>query len=183
MGDLIVRPATSADAEALAGLIDGFAKGHPAERHVRSVEAMRNAFWGDRAVVHAVLAERGEVAAGFGMWRRSYDVFWSMHGGEAVGLYVIPSLRGLGVAACIIAAMCASIREQGGRFLQAAYEPELAAFYERVGVGRPERACHISAGAFQQMAALAGKPVREIIRAMPDRALNYAPGLVPAEAD
>jgi GNAT superfamily N-acetyltransferase len=114
-------------------------------------------------------------AIGFGAWRKTYDVFWSMYGGEGIGLYVIPSHRGFGTAVCIIAAICAEIREEGGHFLQTSYAPELAPLYERVGVGRPERACHVSALAFDTLAAAAGRSAREIIRALPDKTLNFVP--------
>jgi hypothetical protein len=60
-------------------------------------------------------------------------------------------------------------------FLQTSYDAGLWSLYERVGVGRPERACHVSALAFDRLAALAGKSAREIVRALPDKSLNYIP--------
>ncbi len=50
MSDLIVRRATADDIPALARLIDGFAKGHPAEGHIRSVEMLRDAFFGSQPI-------------------------------------------------------------------------------------------------------------------------------------
>ncbi len=175
MRDLIVRPATANDIPALAVLIDGFAKGHPAERHSRSAERMREAFFGKQAVAQVLVAERQAAPIGFGAWRKTYDVFWSMYGGDGIGLYVTPSNRGLGVALCIIAAICAEIQGQGGHFLQTSYDPALADLYERVGVGRLERACHVSALAFETLAGAAGGSAREIVRRLPDKALNYEP--------
>ena len=173
MRDLIVRRATANDVPALSALIDGFAKGHPAEHYARSAERMREAFFGDQAVAQVLLAERLGTPIGFGAWRKTYDVFWSMYGGDGIGLYVRPSKRGSGVALCIIAAICAEIRAQGGRFLQTSYDPDLAGLYERVGVGRAERACHVSALAFETLAGAAGGSAREIIRALPDKKLNH----------
>jgi GNAT superfamily N-acetyltransferase len=175
MQDLIVRRATANDIPALALLIDGFAKGHPAEHHSRSAERMREAFFGKQAVAQVLLAERHGTPIGFGAWRKTYDVFWSMYGGDGIGLYVTPSNRGLGVALCIIAALCAEIRSQGGHYLQTSYDPALAGLYERVGVGRPERACHVSALAFETLAGAAGRSAREILRRLPDKTLNYVP--------
>jgi hypothetical protein len=175
MRDLIVRRATPNDVPALSSLIDGFAKGHPAEHHPRSAESLREAFFGDQPVGQILVAERQAMPVGFGAWRKTYDVFWSMYGGGGLGLYVTPPSRGSGVALCIIAAICAEIRAQGGRFLQTSYEPALAGLYERVGIGRPERACHVSALAFETLAGAAGGSAREIIRALPDKALNYVP--------
>jgi hypothetical protein len=176
MRDLIVRRATPNDVTALAGFIDGFAKGHPAEQHLRSIERMREAFFGDHAVAHVLLAEKQGTPVGFGVWRKSYDVFWSLYGGDGIGLYVTPPKRSSGVALCIIAAMCAEIQAQGGHYLQTSYDPALAGLYERVGVGRAERACHVSALAFETLAGAAGGSAREILRALPDKALNYVPG-------
>src|SRR4051812_8806600 len=121
MGELIVRCAEHVDLPGLATLIDGFAKGHPAEHRERSSDAMRDAFLGTHAVAYALVAERNSTLIGFIAWRRTYDMFWSFYGGEAIGLYVIPSHRGSGVALCLIAAMCADIRKKGGQFLQASY--------------------------------------------------------------
>ncbi|HEV3196453.1 MAG TPA: GNAT family N-acetyltransferase [Bryobacteraceae bacterium] len=175
MSDLIVRRAEVDDVPVLAVLIDAFAKGHPAERHVRSTERLRDVFFGNQAMAHGLLAEKNGTAVGFGAWRKAYDFFWSMYGGEALGLYVAPSHRGLGVAACIVAAMCAEIRRDGGHFLQTSYDADLAHLYERVGVGRSERACHVSALAFERLAAAAGRSAREVARALPDKSLNYVP--------
>jgi len=175
MNDLIVRRATTHDVAVLAALIDEFAKGHPAEGHVRSVDRLRDAFFGNQPMAHVLLAEKNATVVGFGVWRKAFDLFWSMYGGDGLGLYVIPSHRGRGVAVCIVAAMCAEIRGQGGHFLQTSYDAIYGSLYERVGVGRPERACHVSALAFDRLAALAGKSAREIVRALPDKTLNYIP--------
>jgi hypothetical protein len=175
MSDLIVRRATADDVPVLAALIDGFAKGHPAEGHVRSVGTLRDALFGCQPIAHVLLAQRGATAIGFGAWRKAYDLFWSMYGGDGLGLYVIPAQRGFGVGLCIVAAICADIREHGGQFLQASYDSELSPLYERVAVGRPERACHVSALSFERLAAVAGRSARDIIRALPEKNLNYAP--------
>ena len=175
MRDLIVRRATPEDAAALGVLIDGFAKGHPAEHHARSMNRMRDAFFANKPVGHVLLAEKSGTAIGFGAWRETNDVFWSVYGGAGLGLYVAPPHRGLGVALCIIAAICAEIRNQGGHFLEASYDPIMASLYERVGVGRIERACHVSAIAFETLAAATGMPAREIVGALPDKAMNHVP--------
>jgi hypothetical protein len=134
MSDLIVRRATADDIPVLALLIDGFAKGHPAEGHIRPAEMLRDAFFGSQPIAHVLLAEKHARTVDFGAWRKAYDLFWSIYGGDGLGLYVIPTQRGLGVGLCIIAAMCADIREHGGQFLQASYEAVLSPLYERVAV-------------------------------------------------
>ncbi len=175
MGDFTVRRATADDVTVLAALIDGFAKGHPAEGHVRSVEMLMGALFSSPPIAHVLLAGRHATAIGFGAWRKTYDFFWSMYGGDGLGLYVIPAQRALGVGLCVVAAICAEIREHGGRFLQASYDSELSPLYERVAVGRSERACHVSALAFERLATVAGGSARDIIRALPEKSLNYIP--------
>jgi GNAT superfamily N-acetyltransferase len=173
MSNLIMRRATTDDVPVLADLIDGFAKGHPEEAHTRSAVRLREALFGSQPIGHVLLAEKNATVIGFGAWRKAYDLFWSVYGGDGLGLYVVPAQRGLGVGLCIIAAICADIREHGGKFLQASYNAELARFYERVAVGRPERACHVSALAFERLAALAGGSARDMIRALPEKSSNY----------
>lgn len=174
MNNLTVRRATAQDAEVLATLIDGFASRHPASRVERSIDRLKEAYFSTQTVGHVLIAEKGGAPIGFGIWRKAYDVFWSMFGGDGLGLYVMPSQRGHGVALAIVAAMCEEIRRQGGRFLQTSYDAELSGLYERIAAGRAERACHVSAAAFESLATLAGKTPREIVRALPDKALNFA---------
>jgi GNAT superfamily N-acetyltransferase len=171
----MVRRATADDVTVLAALLDGFAKGHPAQNHSRSMDRMQDTFFNGTPLGYVLLAEENTTAIGFGIWRKTYDVFWSMYGGDGICLYVSPSRRGFGIAVAIVAAMCEDIWREGGQFLQTSYAPDLAALYERVGVGRAERACHVSASAFQKLASLVGKTPREIIRELPDRTLNFTP--------
>jgi N-acetylglutamate synthase-like GNAT family acetyltransferase len=171
---LIVRRATINDAAVLAELIDGFAKGHPAEAQPRSMDKMIDAFLGAEPLAQVLLAEKNGAVIGFAAWRKTYDLFWSMYGGDGIGLYVKPTHRGSGVALSLIAAMCAEIRKEGGQFLQTSYDPDLAKLYERVGVGRAERACHVSALAFETLADAAGEPARDIVRNLPDKAVNFS---------
>ena len=117
MNVLIVRRATADDVAVLASLIDEFAR-------VRSVDRLRDAFFGNQPMAHVLLAENNATVVGFGAWRKAFDLFWSMYGGDGLGLYVIPSHRGRGVALCIVAAMCAEIRKQGGHFLQTSHDAD-----------------------------------------------------------
>lgn len=154
-------------------MIDGFAAGHPAQNHIRSQDRLEEAFFGKASLGYVLFAEEKATVIGFGIWRKTYDVFWSMYGGEGIGLYVKPSRRGFGVAIAIVAAMCKDIRQEGGQFIETSYSSDLAGLYERIGVGRDLRACHVSAAAFEELAALAGRAPREIIRALPAKTLNF----------
>jgi GNAT superfamily N-acetyltransferase len=137
------------------------------------MEHLEQAFFGPSALGYVLLAERRGATIGLGIWKKIYDVYWSMFGGEGIALYVTPSHRGFGVAAELIASICDDIRRNGGHFLRASYDPVHTGFYERVGIGGPERTCHVSAAAFRQLADLAGSSPRQIIRGLPDKALNF----------
>jgi hypothetical protein len=167
---LVVRAAVESDAAVLAALLEGFAETHPARDVVRSVKKMRAAYFREARVAEVLLAEEGGAAIGFGIWRRNYDMYWSMYGGEVLGLYVIPARRGFGVAAVIVAGMCAAIRESGGEFLQASYAEKYAELYERVARGGVERTGYVSAEVFVALSELAGRPAREIVTRLPRNA-------------
>jgi len=172
MPNWVVRRATAADMPAVVALLDGFAVGHPAEGMARSPDRLRQAFFDPGAIGYVLIAEQAGAPIGLGIWRKNYDVFWSMFGGEGLALYVRPEKRGFGVAASIMAAICDDIRREGGEYLFASYGSKWAELYERVGVGSEERSCHVSATAFQRLADLAGKPPREIVRGLPGKSLN-----------
>jgi GNAT superfamily N-acetyltransferase len=173
---LRVRPANEADLDALAQLIDEFVRGHPAERHPRPLEKLRAALFGEHAVAHAVIATVRGRAVGMAQWWLVYDVFWAMHGVRAEWLYVRHDMRGIGIAAALIAEVCARGRDAGAEYLHGGGNDEVSRFYERIAVGSPTRECYLSAQAFQVVADLAGSPVREIVRRLPSREQNYARG-------
>jgi len=107
-----------------------------------------------------------------GQWTLIYDMFWAMYGGNAEWLYVRPEARGRGIAAAIVAEICAQIRNAGGEFLHGGGGDKVSQLYERVAIGSPTRECHISAEAFQVLADLAGASPRELVRCLPSRELN-----------
>jgi len=167
-----VRRATPTDLEALVALIGEFARGHPAEHYPRSMAVIQEAYFGPRPIARVFLAERRGEPVGFGGWHEVFDPFWAMYGGEADGLYVKPRQRGLGIAPAIIAAICADIRSEGGRFLRGTYADTVGRLYERVAVGNVQRECHLSATAFHIVADLAGSPPLRLLRGLPEKGLN-----------
>jgi hypothetical protein len=139
MSNRVIRRAGADDVVVLAARIDGFSAGHPAQGHSRSLERLEEAFFGKPILSYVLLAEKKTTPVGFGIWRKTYDLFWSMFGGEGIGLYVSPTRPGFGIAAAIVAAMCEDIRRAGGQFLQTTCSPHLAPLYKRVAVGAAER--------------------------------------------
>ena len=161
---ICIRAATIGDVSSLAALIEGFAQNHPGATHPRSAEAMTEAYLGHDPVSRVLLAERNGAAIAFGAWRKTYDPYWSYFGGEVMALYVEPAWRGHGVALSLVAKIAAEVRAYGGRFLQGTYGDTVAPLYERMAVGRDERACHLSAEDFEMIATAAGSSPREILR-------------------
>ena len=164
---LSVRDATSRDVAEIESMVADFARGHPAENHRRSSDALRAAYFGDRPVARLLVAEQDGQVVGMGQWRRIHDMFWGMFGAEAEWLYVKPSFRGRGIAAAIVARICAQARESGAQFLHGGGGETASQLYERVAIGGATRECHISGKAFQHFADLDGLSVREIVRGLP----------------
>ena len=173
---ITIRPAVESDLEAIADLVQGFVAGHPAESHPRPLSRLREAYFGDQPVAHLLLAFRGSRAVAMGQWTRIYDMFWSAFGGEVGWLYVRPEARGLGIPAALVAEISRQVRLDGGELLHGGSEVDVVTkLYERVAIGGPGRTCYVSAEAFHALADLAGLAPREIVRRLPDPALNRAP--------
>jgi GNAT superfamily N-acetyltransferase len=173
---LLARAATEQDLDEVASMVDDFVKDHPARSHPRSREGLRSAFFGDRRVAELVVAEwRGRVV-GMAQWRRVYDMFWDMYGGQAEFLYVRPHARGRGAALALGATICARVRASGGQFLYGSGTATTTPLYERVMIaGGQTTECHLSGEAFATLADLAGRSVRDMVRNLPAPELNRQP--------
>ena len=172
---LTIRDAVEADLEVLIEMIDLFTVDHPSAHHPRPREIIGPAFFGPDAILRAVVAEGRSGVIGYAAWRRGFDYFWAMWGGDLEGLFVRPEARGRGVAAALVARICADVRAQGGVFLRGTYGDDLAPLYERSVFSWPVREAYLAASAFAHMADLAGKPVREIVKGLPAAELNRIP--------
>lgn len=171
-----MRDALESDLPAIGEMIADFAKGHKSERHPRSAENLRAAYFGDAPVAHLLVATRADRVIGMIQWSKFYDAFWSMFGVQGEWLYVRPDLRGHAVAAALVAEVCARGRQSGAVFLRGgAMTDDVASLYERCAIGGPSFECHVSGEAFQVLADLGGKPVREIVRGLPDADLGRVP--------
>jgi predicted N-acetyltransferase YhbS len=172
---LSIRRATVNDAAEIERMVADFAKGHPAENHPRSSDALRAAYFGQRPVAHLLVAERGNEIVGMAQWRLIHDMFWGMFGAEAGWLYVKPPYRRSGIVAALMARVCFEASEAGAKFVQGGGGDGPSRLYERVAIGHSDRACHLSGKAFQLFAKLDGLPVREIVRRLPAKELGLKP--------
>ena len=176
MSSISIRSATKADLEDVDELVRGFVAGHPAESHSRPLSRLRQAYFGAHPVAHLLVACRDGRIVGMGQWTRIYDMFWSAFGGEVGWLYVRPEARGLGIPAAIVAEIARQVRADGGELLHGGSEVDsVTKLYERVAMGWPGRTCYVSGEAFHAFADLAGTPLRDLVRRLPDPALNREP--------
>lgn len=162
----LTRVATPDDLAGMLRLIDAFASTHKAANHPRPVDVMAEALFGKDTSARWVVAEHEGQLVGYAGWRPVFDYFWAMHGAEAEGLFVLPEYRSFGLGACLIAELCADIRRHDGVYLRATYDAAMAPLYERLGVGYPQRSCHLSAERFELVADLAGEPPRAFVEAL-----------------
>lgn len=173
---VLVRLAHEGDLVDVASMVDDFVKGHPAEHHVRSSEALRAAYFGFDPVAELVVAERKGRIVGMAQWIKIHDMFWGMFGGRADWLYVRPEARGLGISAALLAKVCERIREAGGSFLYGQGNEHTGGLYERAAIAGTEyRDFYLSGEAFQRVAELSGRPPRQIAQRLPQPELNHAP--------
>jgi GNAT superfamily N-acetyltransferase len=173
---ITIRVALEGDALALADMVNGFVRGHPAENHPRPEQALRAAYFGADPVAEIIVAEwRGEVV-GMLQWTRTFDMFWSMFGGLVEWLYVRPHARGLGLSPAMLAMASRRVRDAGGEFLHGSGGERMTSLYSRLAsASGTTQGYYLSAEGFQQAADLAGRRPRQIVRDFPSPALSSVP--------
>lgn len=173
-----IREATTDDAETLATLLASYLREGWPDHTGTGADVLRRDVLSGASGQRVLLAERRAGAIGFIAWDRAYDMHWAKAGVQIAELYVVPRHRGRGVALAMIAAMCALARRDGATFLRGvAYDREspTGRFYERFAVGWDTAECTCAGRAFRTLADFHGKPVREILRALPPKEWNYEP--------
>lgn len=164
-----VRRATLDDADALAALLADYLRESYGGHVGSSAEQLRRDVLGPRSRHHVLMAEGNGIAIGFVAWDLVYDMHWATAGAQVADLFVVPSHRGLGTSLALIASAAADVQTNGGAFLRGgAYDRESTRrSYARLAVVAPSGDTYLAGRAFRRVAELAGRPVREIIRALP----------------
>lgn len=159
---------------ALAGLMQDYLRETFHQPWAGTVEGLTRDALGKEA--HALLAvDQGE-PVGFALWRRTWDARRCLVGGELLDVFVQREFRGGAIAPELLLATVADVAREGGAFLRG---QEVAMqgdrLYQRFAVTQPGTEFSLSGRAFRELAALDGKPLREVLRALPPRSANLEP--------
>lgn len=169
-----IRRAAREDMVALAGLMQEYMAETFHQPWRGNLEALTRDALGKEA--HALLAvDQGE-PVGFALWRRTWDARRCLGGGELLDVFVQKDSRGGAIAPELLLATVADVAREGGVFLRG---QEVAMqgdrLYQRFAVTAPGTEFSLSGKAFRALAALDGKPLREVLRALPARSDNFEP--------
>lgn len=167
-----VRPGTASDVAALVPLLHAYLRESYAQPWHGSEEALAGAM-GDGVSI-LVAEDPRQSLVGFLAWTSSYDLHHCVAGGELLDLYVAPAARGRGVALLLGCAAAARVREAGGAYLKGGTVQGGAGsrLYRRVAVC-DAAGCIVSGRGFRRLAELAGRPVREMAKRLPEPSWSH----------
>jgi len=117
-----------------------------------------------------------ESIEGFAFWRWTYDVHHCVKGAELMDLSVRRAHRGRGLGPSLIFAVMKEVAAGGGVFLKGQGVSKTGdSLYERVAMQFAGTEFIVGGRAFRELVGLAGKPWREVLRALPPRTANHEP--------
>jgi GNAT superfamily N-acetyltransferase len=171
-----LRTASPADAEAMAPPLDAYVRETYGGSWGGSIENVRDDL--TRKLVRMIMAEcsAGEII-GFIAAVDTYDLHWCVAGTEIIDLYVDPRHRGRGVALLLAIRLANETLSRRGSFLKggAVDNAIVRRFYDRITMTLPGGESYLSGRAFRHFAGLEGRPLREIVRDLPDKSWNTEP--------
>ena len=107
---------------------------------VSTEEHLREALFGPRPVIEALLAFSDGEPAGFALYFETYSTFRGQRGIFLEDLFVEPEHRGRGIGARLLAATAKAAHDRGGRleWLVLEWNQPAIEFYKRLGAERVE---------------------------------------------
>lgn len=116
---VLVRPANPDDIALLLALFAELAA-YEHLTHLLSAdeEKLSEALFGERPLVEALIAERGQEVAGYALYFSTFSSFLARPGIWLEDLFVRPPHRRFGVGRALLAAVAARTRERGGERLE-----------------------------------------------------------------
>lgn len=116
----------------------------------------------------------GAQLVGFAAWTPSYDLHHCVHGAVFLDFYVDPAYRCRGLGAALICDVAAEAVRYGWEFLRgSALSGRAARLYARVGICFGTNEYNVSGKALRQLASLAGRSPREMLRQLPTKEMNH----------
>ncbi|HZS40026.1 MAG TPA: GNAT family N-acetyltransferase [Polyangia bacterium] len=170
-----VRAAAPTDVPELAALLELYMKEQYGRAWNGSPEALERDGFGARFDV--MVAARGGELVGFAAWAAAYDLHHCVAGSELIDLFVRKDARARGVALLLIAAAASEARARGAVYMKglAVGAPATRRLYERVAMSFDGADIIVGGRAFRALAELAGRPLREMLLALPRKEWNYQP--------
>jgi GNAT superfamily N-acetyltransferase len=118
-GDVCIRDATLADVPVLLAMFAELAEYEHLEHIMRAdQQLLSEALFGERPAAEALVAERGQQAAGYAVYYPTFSSFLAIQGIWLEDLFVRPAHRQAGIGRALLAAVAARLRERGGERLE-----------------------------------------------------------------
>jgi GNAT superfamily N-acetyltransferase len=170
---LRVTRLTAAEIGTLVPLLQAYMHEAYGVEWMGSNEALQKEAIGQKCTVELAWAAEGALI-GFLAWIPSYDLHHCIAGVDILDLYIVPPRRGRGIALQLACALAAEELRRGALYMRgtAIETGSGLRLYSRFGACDPT-GCIVSGRAFRRLAELAGRPVREIVRSLPERSWNY----------
>lgn len=169
-----IRSVGPEDLIGLAGLLDEYMVETFGKKWQGSVEGLRRDVLGKEA--QALIALDDGEPVGFSIWRRTWDSHHCLVGAELLDIYVKRETRGGTFAPFLLHETVAAVAKDGGQFLKGqGVSAQGDRLYDRLAVTFPGTGFILGGRAFRELAQLHGRPLREIIRALPTREANFEP--------
>lgn len=136
--DIIIRPATVADAEIIHAGILGIAVAVDAVAKVTSTpDDIRKFGFGDKPAFEVLIAEADGVFAGLCLYFPSFSTWYGRPGVYVQDLYVDTAFRGLGIANKLMRRLAAEVSSKGGTYIRLSVDSdniEAQRFYRKLGM-------------------------------------------------
>ena len=117
--ELVIRAAERADVPLLLELFGDLAVYEKIEHELDATpELVARALFGERPVAEALIAVRGEEAAGYAIFFSTFSSFRGREGVWLEDLFVRPAHRRAGVGRALLATVAARVRERDGARLE-----------------------------------------------------------------
>jgi ribosomal protein S18 acetylase RimI-like enzyme len=153
---LVIRPATPADAEAIARLADELNADQGEPTGFFTPDLIRREAFGDHPEFRLLVAERGGEVVGYALFHPTFASELGMRGLYIYDLAVTAGARGQGIGRALVAGVARLAKEEGRGFLwwsTKAGNEAARAFYARLGAEEEESRVHALVGeAFDRIA-------------------------------